>query len=105
MADTEKQIIAFAVERANNTMQRISGLEREKLGLKEQLVAVQAKLDSANGAVDRLKTFRPTLGGVLQCPYCWIDSSLQAPLTPQGSGTAQDWYVCNVCHSELPIDP
>jgi hypothetical protein len=63
----------------------------------------QAQIDAANLAYERFTQFKPEIGGVLQCPGCWIEYGSHAPLVAVAgiNAGAPDAFRCNGCGFDL----
>ena len=60
--------------------------------------------DAASLAYQRLASFQPEIGGVLQCPSCWIHYGSQAPLVaiPAINPATTPRFGCDGCDFNLP---
>jgi hypothetical protein len=63
--------------------------------------------DAASLAYQRLATFQPEIGGVLQCPECWIHWGSQAPLVaiPAINPAATPGFGCEGCDFSVSPPP
>ncbi len=62
---------------------------------------------TASLAYQRLASFQPEIGGVLQCPECWIHWGSQAPLVaiPAINPATTPSFGCEGCDFSVPPLP
>lgn len=104
MADFGSQLAQIAIQISNGFRHRKRSLEKERTNLKLSLDQIEADLEAADLAIDRIHSFRPNMGGDLRCPQCWIRQGVETALTPVASHTG-DWddFTCRVCHFETSL--
>jgi hypothetical protein len=63
--------------------------------------------DAVSLAYQRLATFQPEIGGVLQCPGCWIHYGSQAPLVaiPAINPASTPGFGCEGCDFSVSPPP
>jgi hypothetical protein len=63
--------------------------------------------DTASLAYQRLASFQPAIGGILQCPGCWIHYGSQAPLVaiPAINPATTPGFGCEGCDFTLSPPP
>lgn len=87
-----------------NARYRAEGLQIEKRNLETRLSQIQAQLDAADFALDRLNSYRPIIGDDLQCFRCWMETGRQSVLSPIGGGTTkEDLYRCHTCGLDYSV--
>jgi hypothetical protein len=90
----------MADEFARYAQARVSELQRQLTEIEARKAAAEASLASVRLAPERAYHFQSEIGGELQCPRCWVDNELRAPLAPIPSDTGNDLFRCNVCQLE-----
>jgi hypothetical protein len=93
-----------ALEVANNIQERTLALKRELVQIKTREMHIEAQLEQAHLAHQRLFNYRPTLGPDYQCPRCWIANEKSFPLKPIPSADSSDHFRCTGCQFEFSID-
>jgi hypothetical protein len=82
--------------------ERKTNLQSEYDKLQSQLaykkVELDAQVDIVSSAYERMLNFKPSLGGKVLCPRCWVVNAKQSAVSPMGQG---DMIRCNVCHQEF----
>lgn len=78
---------------------RTATLERELAEIQTKKAALEAELQTAKRAHERLGTYRSQIGSNYQCPRCWIESEAQSALIAQPSGSERDAFLCRKCRS------
>jgi hypothetical protein len=101
MSDAKKELGQEAIQIANGFQRRSIELEKELLAMKLKKAELEAHLDAAHLAVQRLDNFRVTIGGDYQCPRCWVAHGVEATIIPQPSDTSLDVFMCRNCHDEF----
>ncbi len=63
--------------------------------------------EDASLAYQRLASFQPEIGGILQCPSCWIHWGSQAPLVaiPAINPATTPGFGCEGCDFSVPPLP
>jgi hypothetical protein len=93
----EGKLRQIAREVADANVDRILAFEKEKLELDARQRELQAKLDAANLANDRLVEYEPRTKGDYMCPKCPINSGIAARLKPIDGTDRLDRFRCEVC--------
>jgi hypothetical protein len=70
--ETGKIAMSFA-----DQVRKAAGEIAKKFGLRAEAAG---QTETASLGYQRLASFQPEIGGVLQCPECWIHYGSQAPL-------------------------
>ena len=81
-------------------LQHFSGVAE----LENRKLEIEARLDAAKYALQRLSSFVSVRGTEFQCPRCWILNEAIASLRPiDGETKDQDSFRCIVCESEFGL--
>jgi len=100
----QNQITQLAFQIATDILQTAKQLEPEFLQLEQRKLEIQAQFDSANLCFERLNSFRPELGGHLQCPGCWIRNERHTNLTPlPDQSEAERLFRCDICEMDYSV--
>ncbi|HEV8015845.1 MAG TPA: hypothetical protein VGP48_09945 [Stellaceae bacterium] len=100
----ETRFREIAEQMAEYASARASQHQRELKEAELRKAEIEAKLRSANAALDRLANFQVKIGADYQCPACWIENETKAILRPVGGGTdADDFFRCNKCGAEFNV--
>ena len=104
--DITLRIQGIANDLAQNLQDRAAYLHREYLDAKALAEKKRAEFEAADDALNRLKSFRPLIGGKVQCPYCRVfddkSGSLYAIGRDPESDTIEDRFRCDGCERVLP---
>jgi DNA-directed RNA polymerase subunit M/transcription elongation factor TFIIS len=93
-----------AVRLAKYAQSSAAALEEELLQLEMRKREVEAQLDAANLAHQRLADFFPIRGADFQCPRCWIDHGTVSNLQMTAKNTSStENYRCGTCHFEFSL--
>ncbi len=104
MASFSSQLFEIAYEIALSHEGRTAQIERELAEIEGQKAKLQAQLNAAHLAHERLSRFVPVLGSDLQCPRCWIDHETRSILYGTAHGTrGTDTFRCHACDLELSL--
>ena len=102
--NAEEMLRERAAKAAASVEQRTTGLETEIFDLEAALANKKAELDAANGALERLNSYVPSLGGQLQCPDCWVFRQRHESLVAVPGGRyGIDLFRCPHCPVEMNI--
>jgi hypothetical protein len=71
--------------------------------LEIRLAELRANCDLAENSIGRLNQFAPEIGGIYQCPMCWVSKGLHGDLTPIPSDTNEDLFRCVNCNRTIEI--
>ena len=94
----------LAAQMAEESQQRAATLQAKLQEIEAQRTEVQAELDAAKLARQRLANFQVQIGLNFQCPQCWIYNGVQSSLRPIPSGTGEDVFRCDICHAISPSE-
>lgn len=94
VAPTTTQLRQFALEIANDILERALKRKPELQEIKMRQAQIEAQLESAHLCHQRARNFRPEIDGNLQCPGCWIRNEAEVALTPIPSDTKDDRFRC-----------
>jgi|ERR1700733_10959367 hypothetical protein len=85
-------------------VRKAAGEIAKKVGLRAE---VAGQSDDASLAYQRLASFQPEIGGVLQCPGCWIHWGSQAPLVaiPAINPATTPGFGCEGCDFSVSPPP
>jgi hypothetical protein len=100
------QLIEIATEFAMDAKDNVADLQRKLSAVEIAKVELEARLHTANHALERLSSFVSIRGSDLQCPRCWINNEVIASLRPASEGNSgNDNFQCETCKSNfnLPI--
>jgi len=104
--DLTRSIQQIANDLAEDLQGRAAHLQREYLNAQAEADKKRAEFETASNALNRLESFRPLIGGKVQCPYCWFfdgeSGSLYAIGHPPGSDTREDFFRCDRCKRTFP---
>ena len=98
------QLLEIATELAMDAKDNVADLQRKLSAIETAKVELEARLHTANHALERLSSFASIRGSDLQCPRCWINNEVVASLRPTGGGTtAYDNFRCETCKSDFNL--
>jgi hypothetical protein len=99
-----EQLIEIATELAMDVKGEAATLQRRLAELENRKLEIEARLDAAKYALQRLSSFVSVRGTEFQCPRCWILNEAIASLRPiDGETKDQDSFRCIVCESEFGL--
>jgi hypothetical protein len=99
-----EQLIEIATELAVDVKGEVATLQRRLAELENRKLEIEARLDAAKYALQRLSSFVSVRGTEFQCPRCWILNEAIASLRPiDGETKDQDSFRCIVCESEFGL--
>jgi hypothetical protein len=99
-----EQLIEIATELAMDVKGEVATLQRRLAELENRKLEIEARLDAAKYALQRLSSFVSVRGTEFQCPRCWILKEAIASLRPiDGETKDQDSFRCIVCESEFGL--
>ena len=81
------QLIDIATELAMDAKDNVADLQRKLSAVEAAKLEIEARLDTANHALERLSSFVSIRGSNLQCPRCWINNEVIATLRPGIGGS------------------
>jgi transposase-like protein len=98
------QLIEIATELAMDAKDNIADLQRKLSAVETAKVELEARLRTANHALERLSSFVSIRGNDLQCPRCWINNEVIASLRPASDGNSgHDNFRCETCKSDFKL--
>jgi hypothetical protein len=92
-----------AAEAALALKSRARSLEAELLDIEKRKAEIEAKLDAARRAQQRLFDYHPRMGRYFQCPRCWIQNEVRATLSPVPGTGEEDIMRCQTCNADWVI--
>jgi hypothetical protein len=99
-----EQLIEIATELAMDVKGEVATLQRRLAELENRKLEIEARLDAAKYALQRLSSVVSVRGTEFQCPRCWILNEAIASLRPiDGETKDQDSFRCIVCESEFGL--
>ena len=87
-----EQLIEIATELATDVKGEVATLQRRLAELENGKLEMEARLDAAKFALQRLSSFVSVRGNDLQCPRCWILN--EAPESPAHRRRNEGSSVC-----------
>ena len=98
------QLIEIATELAMDAKDNLADFQRKLLAIETAKVEIEARLHTANHALERLSTFVSIRGSDLQCPRCWINNEVIASLRlANGDDSGHDEFRCETCKSSFNL--
>jgi hypothetical protein len=101
--DIETILLQHAADMAKSLEGGTAALQAELRALERRKIEIDAELEAAKLARQRLLEYRPRLGPDFQCPHCWVESETRSTLVPLDGATDDDVLRCNTCRSEYVI--
>ena len=80
------QLIEIATELAMDAKDNVADLQRKLSAVEAAKLQIEAHLETATHALERLSSFVSMRGSDLQCPRCWINTEVIASLRPASGG-------------------
>jgi hypothetical protein len=80
------QLIEIATELALDAKEDVADLQRKLAAVQTAKIEIEARLNIAKHALERLSSFVLIRGSDLQCPRCWINTEVIASLRPASGG-------------------
>ena len=98
------QLIEIATELAMDAKDNLADLQRKLSAIETAKVEIEARLHTANHALERLSSFVSIRGSDLQCPRCWITGGAIASLRPANDGdSGHENFRCETCKSDFNL--
>ena len=98
------QLIEIATELAMDAKDNVAELQRKLSAVETAKLEIEARLNTANHALERVSSFVSIRGSDLQCPRCWINNEVIASLRPASGGpSAHDNFRCETCKSDFNL--
>jgi hypothetical protein len=80
----------------------VADLQRKLSAVEAAKLEIEARLDTANHALERLSSFVSIRGSDLQRPRCWIENEVIAILRPASGGpSGHDNFRCETCKKRV----
>jgi hypothetical protein len=90
---------------AHVAQSRIEQLQKEIEEAEQLKKKAQAELDMAKAPANQADAFEPEVGGIYQCPYCWVRRDTRSPLKPIPSNESNtDRFRCVTCDAEIALE-
>ena len=98
------QLIEIATDFAMDAKDNVADLQRKLSAVEIAKVELEARLLTANHALERLSSFVSIRGSDLQCPRCWINNEVIASFRPASGGdSGHDNFQCETCKSNFNL--
>ena len=98
------QLIEIATELAMDAKDNVADLQRKLSAVETAKVELEARLQTAKHALERLSSFVSIRGSDLQCRRCWINNEVIATLQPASGGpSGHDNFRCDTCKSDFNL--
>jgi hypothetical protein len=98
------QLIEIATELAMDAKDNVADLQRKLSAVETAKVELEARLQTAKHALERLGSFVSIRGSEPQCPRCWINNEVIATLWPASGGpSGHDNFRCEICKSDFNL--
>jgi len=98
------QLIEIATELAMDAKDDTADLQRKLSAVEAAKLQIEARLEAAHHALERLSSFVSIRGSDLQCPRCWINNEAIATLRPASDGPGgHDNFRCETCKSDFNL--
>jgi hypothetical protein len=98
------QLIEIATELAMDAKDNVADLQRKLSVVETAATELEARLQTAKHALERLSSFVSIRGSDLQCPRCWINNEVIATLQPASGGpSGHDNFRCDTCKSDFNL--
>ncbi len=98
------QLIEIATELAMDAKDNVADLQHKLSAVEAAKLQTEARLETANHALERLSSFVSIRGSDLQCPRCWINNEVIATLWPASDGpSGDDNFRCEICKSDFNL--
>jgi hypothetical protein len=88
---------------SRSTPERSSAADVKSNNSREAKVEIEARLQIANHALERLGSFVSIRGNDLQCPRCWITNEVIANLRPASGSDSAQQFRCETCKSDFNL--
>jgi hypothetical protein len=82
------QLIEIATELAVDAKDNVADIQHKLSAVETARVEKEARLHTANRALERLSSFVSIRVSDLQCPRCWINNEVIASLRPANEGNS-----------------
>lgn len=100
---TATQLQGIAAQIADEMQEGADDLQFQLDSLETRRAQIEAELEAANSAHDRLANFAVEIGGDYQCPRCWIERETRSALQALSAGAGEDRFRCRVCREEFTL--
>ena len=99
---TQMKQIAIGV--ANHLQMRAHEAKQELFTTKMRKAEIEVQLEQAELAYNRAIGFQSQIGGILQCPRCWVADETRSTLTPvEGDTNSEDTFECQICGIKISL--
>lgn len=95
------EIKQVAAKLAVDAQHRLEHLQEELAEVEIRKSEIEAQLMATRPSPERAFSFRPEVGGELQCPRCWVDQGIGSILTAVAA--REGCFRCEACHFEFAI--
>jgi NMD protein affecting ribosome stability and mRNA decay len=82
------QLIEIATELAVDAKDNVADIQHKLSAVETARVEIEARLHTANRALERLSSFVSIRVSDFQCPRCWINNEVIASLRPANEGNS-----------------
>ena len=100
----EQVLVEEASSFATELQNEAGALQEEIRKLEEARGEKQEKLDAAKSAAKRLEEYKPRVGGIFQCPRCWMLNGVRSEVRNVPGDKEHDLYRCNICPAEFEVE-
>ena len=97
------EIKHIATKMAVSAQHRLERLQEELAEVETRKTEIEAQLNAARLAPERVFNFQPQIARQYQCPRCWIEREVRSEINPIPSDTSDDLFRCRICHFEITI--
>lgn len=95
----------IAADEARVAESRIENLKNQIKEAEQIKARAQTELDMARSAMSQLGSFQPDVGGIYQCPLCWMRRDTRSDLTPiPSTEEGADLFRCTSCDAEFSFE-
>ena len=99
---TQMKQIAIGV--ANHLQMRAHEAKQEFFITEMRKAEIEVQLKQAELAYNRAIGFESRIGGILQCPRCWVSDETRSTLTPtEGDTNSADTFECQICGFKISL--
>jgi hypothetical protein len=101
--DAATALIEEAQHIASGADNRARQLQAQLDDIKAKKLAVDAELERAKSTSKRLLNYQPRVGRDFQCPRCWVQHEVRAPLSSIPGTDEHDILRCHTCGADWMI--
>lgn len=103
----EKRIREIALQIAQSSQAQTTRLQNEFVDLEAKKIEIEAKLQTAKFALDRLSNFQISDGRDYFCPWCAVLNDTRSKFYsipgPDGADPNSDFFRCQTCREILEV--